>query len=83
MAATTIGLPLLDEARQEHNRVLNEAYLETRIYASGASADDADDLYEAAMEVLDAKEYDSEDLDRLKQARDMFIWSARDRLDQE
>jgi hypothetical protein len=55
----------------------------TRIYASGASADDADDLYEAAREVLDAKEYDSEDWDRLKQARDMFIWSARDRLDQE
>jgi hypothetical protein len=32
---------------------------------------------------VDAKEYDSEDWDRLKQARDMFIWSARDRLDQE
>jgi hypothetical protein len=52
VAATTIALPLLDEARQEHYRVLNEAYLETRIYASGASADDADDLYEAAREIL-------------------------------
>jgi hypothetical protein len=31
---------------------LNEAYLETRIYASGASADDADDLYEAARKIL-------------------------------
>jgi hypothetical protein len=52
VAATTIALPLLDEPRQEHYRVLNEAYLETRIYASGASADDADDLYEAARKIL-------------------------------
>jgi hypothetical protein len=62
---------------------LNEAYVEARLYARGTLANDADELYEAAREAIDTDEEYGEIWNRLKQARDDFIWSARDQLDHE
>jgi hypothetical protein len=83
MAATTITQPLLEPARQEHHRALNEAYVEARLYGSGMQLNAVRGLYRTASEAIDTEEEDAEVWDRLQQFRDHFIENARVHLDQE
>jgi hypothetical protein len=83
MAATTITQPLMESARQEHHRALNEAYVEARLYGSGMQLNAIRGLYKAAAEAIDTEEEDAAVWDRLQQHRDHFMERAREHLDQE